>query len=92
MADWVWDHDKERTNRNKRGLRFELEQWVFEDPVALSRLDDSAEEERWQTVGLIGNVAIFAVHTVTAEAVPGRIISARKATPHESRAYEEGDF
>ena len=63
----------------------------------MSRPDDSAEEERWQTVGMVGNVVLFVVHTeprldrATGE-LTGRIISARKATSHERRAYEEGEF
>jgi uncharacterized DUF497 family protein len=70
---------------------------VFEDRLAMSRPDDSAEEERWQTVGFVGNVALLVVHTEprldrsTGE-LTGRIISARKATSHERRAYEEGEF
>jgi uncharacterized DUF497 family protein len=48
-------------------------------------------------MGLIGQVVVFMVHTWpapdpdTGEEV-GRIISARKATAHERRAYEEGAF
>lgn len=53
------------------------------------------DEERWQTVGRIGQVVVFVVHTWP-EAIKGeetgRIISARKATAHERRAYEEGEF
>jgi uncharacterized protein len=42
---------------------------------------------------VIGIVAIFVVHTwPDPDGETGRIISARKATPHERRAYEEGDF
>jgi len=70
---------------------------VFEDRLAASRPDQSTEEERWQTVGIVGSVVLFVVHTepqldlATAE-LTGRIISARKATSHERRAYEEGEF
>jgi uncharacterized DUF497 family protein len=70
---------------------------VFDDPLAVSRLDPATEEERWQTIGLVGPVVVFVVHTEprpdpgTSE-LTGRIISARKATAHERRAYEEGEF
>ena len=70
---------------------------VFDDPLAMTRHDPHPDGDRWQTVGLIGGVTIFVVHTWpetradTGEEV-GRIISARKATTHERRAYEEGDF
>jgi uncharacterized DUF497 family protein len=80
---WVWDAEKDRANRRKHGLSFETAQLVFEDPFALSRLDASSrEEERWQTVGMVESVV---------EPV-GRIISARKATVRERKAYEEGDL
>jgi uncharacterized DUF497 family protein len=73
---WIWDAEKNRTNRNNHGISF--------------------DGGRWQTIGVIGIVAIFVVHTWPnpdgESEETGRIISARKATPHERRAYEEGDF
>jgi uncharacterized DUF497 family protein len=48
-------------------------------------------------VGLVGPVILFVVHTwqepdpATGEET-GMIISARKATAHERKAYEEGKF
>lgn len=93
---WTWDSRKERGNRQAHGLSFETASRVFDDPLALSRPDDTTEEERWQTVGEIGGVIAFVVHTWptpddSGEEV-GRIISARKATAHERKAYEEGEF
>jgi len=76
-------------------LSFATAQLVFDDPLALSRPDTRAEEERWQTVGKIGHVIVFVVHTWPEEIddeETGRIINARKATAHERRAYEEGEF
>jgi uncharacterized DUF497 family protein len=50
-------------------------------------------EERWQTVGVVGRTTIFVVHTwPEGRDEAGRIISARKATSHERKAYEEGEF
>jgi uncharacterized DUF497 family protein len=93
---WTWDGEKNRRNRRAHGLSFETAQLVFDDPLAASRPDHSANEERWQTVGMIGGVTVFVVHTwpepdSSGEDV-GRIISARKATAHERRTYEEGRF
>ncbi len=93
---WTWDGEKNRRNRRVHGLSFETAQLVFDDPLAASRPDRSAGEERWQTVGMIGGVTVFVVHTwpeldSDGEDV-GRIVSARKATAHERRAYEEGRF
>jgi uncharacterized DUF497 family protein len=43
-------------------------------------------------MGIIGNVVVFVVHTwPESEDGVGRIISARKATAHERRAYECGE-
>jgi uncharacterized DUF497 family protein len=94
---WIWDPAKNRRNKRDHGLSLDTASLVFEDRLAMSRPDDSVEEERWQTVGMVGNVILFVVHTepqrdhATGE-LTGRIISARKATSHERRAYEEGAF
>jgi uncharacterized protein len=94
---WDWDEKKNRLNRSNHGLSFEAAQYVFSDPLAVSRLDPYPDEERWQTIGLIGNMTVFVVHT-WAEPDPitgeenGRIISAREATSYERKAYEEESF
>lgn len=98
---WVWDESKNRLNRQKHGLSFETAQLVFADPLAASRTDPHPDGERWQTVGLAGMVHLFVVHTWPEPALEsdsetsaetGRTISARKATAHERKAYEEGKF
>lgn len=94
---WEWDEAKNQVNQRKHGLSFEAARYVFADPLSLSRLDSYPEEERWQTIGMIGGLTVFVVHTwskldpVTGEET-GRIISARRATIHERRAYEEETF
>lgn len=89
--DWHWDDAKSRHNRRKHGLGFDTARLVFDDPLALSRLDAFEGGERWQTVGRTGSVTIFVVHTAADDSNShGRIISARKATAHERKAYEEG--
>lgn len=94
---WTWDPDKAAANRAKHGLSFETATLVFEDPLHASRQDPHPEGDRWHTIGLVGPVLLLVVHTWP-EAGPeedepvGRIISARKATVHERKIYEEGDF
>jgi hypothetical protein len=93
---WSWDPRKNRKNRRVHGLSFETASLVFDDRLALSRPDETAEEERWQTIGEADGVIILVVHTwpepdESGEEV-GRIISARKATTRERRVYEEGQF
>lgn len=94
---WTWDEDKSRLNERKHGLDFDTARLVFDDPLMVHRPDPSLDEERWHTIGDIGGVAVIVVHTwpsvVTSDGDEvARIISARKATPHERRAYEEGHF
>jgi len=88
-----WNSEKERANRKKHGVSFDLARRVFEDPNHLSTQDRHEDgEERWQTLGLIGPVAIFLVaHTIedgNGEEIV-RIISARKANKTERRRYDE---
>ena len=89
----AWDDSKSLINRRKHGLGFETAQLVFDDPLAVSRQESHPYEERWQTIGMIGNVIVVVAHTWpwTDDEI-GRIISARKAIPHERRLYEEGYF
>jgi len=86
---------KDAANRAKHRLSFATAVRIFEDPLHLSAPDPHPDGDRWQTVGLIGNVVVLVVRTwpdeIRGEDEPvGRIITARKATAHEGRAYEEG--
>jgi uncharacterized protein len=57
---------------------------------------NTPDSDRWHTIGLVGPALLLVIHTwpeESGEAGPiGRIISARKATAHERRVYEEGIF
>lgn len=92
---WTWDWRKNRANKRNHKLSFETATLVFNDPHAASQLDPNSDEWRWQTIGLVGGVTVLVIHThpepdpATGRQV-GRIISARRATPRERRAYEEG--
>lgn len=88
---WTWDPDKNEANRRKHGLSFATAECVFDDPYHLSRPDPHPDGNRWQTLGLVGGLLVLVVHTDADDDLLGRIISARKATAHERRAYEEGD-
>ena len=42
-----WDEKKNRANQKKHGVSFELAQEIFDDPLALSKLDRvEGNEER----------------------------------------------
>ena len=85
-----WDEEKNRANLLKHGLGFETAQYVFEDPLHLSRIDRIEHGEiRWQTIGLVeGLLLILVAHTVSEDEESIRIISARRATKKERRFYE----
>ena len=94
---WSWDAKKAATNRTKHGLSFETAVRVFDDPFHASKPDPHPDGDRWHTIGLVGSVLLLVIHTWPevenkgSEPV-GRIISARKATARERKAYEEGSF
>lgn len=88
-----WDTRKERTNINKHGVTFEQASYVFADPFALSKYDEehSADEDRWILLGKsLNEVVLVVVHTFQDEGgvESVRIISARKATKNEIKAYQ----
>jgi len=91
---FIWEERKSRRNLAKHKVSFETAMLVFDDPRAISRLDRIEHgEERWQTVGLAGGIVVLLVaHTYYDEDGEEviRIISARKATPHERKMYEQG--
>ncbi len=94
---WTWDPAKAAANRAKHGLSFETAVLVFDDPLHASKPDPHPDGNRWHTIGLVGPVPLLVIHTwpeaeFEGDEPVGRIISARKATAHERKAYEEGDF
>lgn len=87
-----WNINKNLFNKKKHGLSFETASFVFEDPFLLSVPDSrhSYSEERWQSLGLIGQILIYVAHTVKEDDNGQeiiRIISARAATPRETKQY-----
>lgn len=93
--NFEWDRDKAANNFRKHGVSFEEAAEIFLDPLQLSRLDDehSDQEECWITLGAIKNRSVkLIVHTFLEQhdnEVTIRVISARAATKHEQRQYEE---
>jgi len=88
-----WDESKDRANIVKYGIGFDEARKVFSDPHVIIREDRVVEgEERLHPIGYVERV-LLVVHTVREEGLGAiiRIISARKATPAETRLYEESD-
>ena len=92
--DFFWDNAKALANERKHGITFESGASVFEDPLMrFSRIDHEDLEQRWSLVGETKNrVLVFVVFTIDEEECRVRIISARRATPHERREYESGEY
>lgn len=86
-----WDPGKAAANARKHGVSFDEASECFEDPLALV-LEEARFPERLILIGVPR--ARRLIFTVYAERGPAviRIISARKATRNERRAYEEGDY
>jgi uncharacterized DUF497 family protein len=94
---WAWDPRKAAANGADHGLSFETAVCVFDDPLHASKPDVHPDGDRWHTIGLVGGVLLLVVHTwpeaeCEGDEPVGRIVSARKASPRERRAYEEGTF
>lgn len=90
-----WDEAKALSNVRKHGVAFLSAVTIFRDPriVTMSDQDHSSSEERWISTGIASNGVLFVVAyrwaEVDAANVNVRIISARKATSAEQRAYQE---
>ena len=89
-AEYEWDPEKDRINRQKHGVPFAEASTVFLDPLHVTVLDDrhSVEEVRFRTIGYTNAHRLIVVaHTDRTERI--RIINAREATARERRHYEQ---
>lgn len=81
-----WDSVKSAENLRKHGFRLEEARAVFEDENRLEEFDDrDYGEERWMTIGRLRSFLALVVYTERSGVI--RLISARKAEPHEERRY-----
>ena len=82
-----WDPAKATSNFRKHGVRFADAVSALEDERTISVRDETEEEERWITIGT-DSLARILVSVYTWRDQHMRLISARPATPRESRQYE----
>jgi uncharacterized DUF497 family protein len=82
-----WDDVKAEQNYSKHGIDFELARRVFDDPLAVDRLDHIQEhgEERWMMIGMTGGMTLAVIYTERGGRI--RLISARRATRREQDEY-----
>jgi uncharacterized protein len=89
-----WDDEKAKSNIAKHHVSFELAKRVWDDPFLYLGLDDVVNgEQRWRAVGMVDSVMLLVViHTTPDKHNEDRIriISARQATRHERKNYEQG--
>lgn len=84
-----WDDGKAASNLEKHGVSFEAATYVFDDPMRLEQEDVFAQGEyRNIVIGYVDGVLLTVVYTSPEEDLY-RIISARPATAHERKAYEQ---
>ena len=86
----VWDERKGDLNTRKHGVAFEEAATVFSDPLALI-IEDESHPENARIIGESAASRILLVVFVERGRDVLRLISARRATPHERRLYEEGE-
>jgi uncharacterized protein len=89
--EFEWDRSKAEANHWKHGVGFEEAASAFADPlsVTIADPDHSVRETRYLLLGTseYGRLLVVA-HTERGGLV--RLVSARPATRHERRDYEEG--
>ena len=88
-VEFEWDDVKAESNLNNHGVSFEEGATIFNDPeiATIFDPDHSKDEERYISIGtsIQGNLLVI-VHTEREERI--RLISCRKATKAERKAYE----
>jgi uncharacterized DUF497 family protein len=88
-GDFEWDADKADENVSKHGVTFEQAALAMRDALAVD-FDDLVEPANIVTLAASAAGAIlYIVSTERDDRV--RIITARHATNHERRIYQEGD-
>ena len=81
-----WDADKRLTNLRKHSLDFVDAETVFDGyTVTIEDVRRSYHEQRFLTFGLLQGQVVAVAHTERSDRI--RIISMRKASKHEERAY-----
>ena len=86
----IWDARKASANKKKHGVSFEEARTVFFDENAklIDDPDHSDDEERFVLLGLSSLLKVVLVcHCYREAGNVIRIISARKASTHESKQY-----
>ncbi len=89
--EFEWNPDKAAINLRKHNISFQEATTVFDDSSSMTfpDPDHSIGESRYVIIGMSGSGRLLVVSHTDREART-RIISARRASRHERRFYEEG--
>jgi uncharacterized DUF497 family protein len=87
FGDFEWDAAKAAANLRAHGVSFVEATEVFDDPHAIDA-PDLYETDRFVIIGRSSrDRVLFVVHAVLEDHARIRIISARKASPTQRKAY-----
>ena len=90
MIKFEWNQAKATSNRRKHGVSFEEAISTFYDDSATQFFDqqNSNEEDRYLLLGISGQLRVLLTsYRILNDGTTIRIISARRATKHESQFY-----
>jgi len=92
VVEFEWDANKDLENRKKHGISFEEATQIFQNDVLSDEDGSSLGERREISFGRLGSdsnapLILCVVHTDRGGAY--RLISARKATSHERRNFDD---
>jgi hypothetical protein len=89
-GEFEWDTGKARENVRKHGVTFMEAARAFLDPFAVD-LPDATHADRLILLGMtMPERLLYVVYTERTSSGRLRIISARRATRHEQKNYEDG--
>jgi uncharacterized DUF497 family protein len=86
--EFEWDEEKNECNLKKQGIDFETAMLIWEGPI-VEQVDDRRDygQSRFVVFGMVDKRVLAVVYTWRGNR--RRIISARKASRNERRAYRE---
>ena len=88
-GQFEWDEAKADQNWRNHAVKFDMARDAFGDAFAVEWTDDTqdAAERRFVLLGVVEHRVLFVAYTLRGDRV--RIVSARRAEPHERRRYHD---
>ena len=88
-GQFEWHDAKAAQNWRHHAVKFDMARDAFRDAFAVEWVDDTqdAAERRFVLLGMVEHRVLFVAYTLREDRI--RIISARRAEPHERRRYRD---